>query len=115
MDRFTYKDKNGNYQLDDEYVEKLGIDINGLSDITDYIGEKEDLEEQIECPLVILGKALKNGIYAINLFDKNKINYIPAVTLSNCGTEWYLSDHLGFCINVKDYKELFWLKEDKSE
>ena len=57
MDRFTYKDENGNYQLDDEYVDEWGIDINGLADITDYIGEIEDLEELLGFSLTSIDDA----------------------------------------------------------
>ena len=63
----------------------------------------------------VVKKALKNGIYAKDPLDENKLNYIPAVALSNVGDEWYLSNHCDFCVNVRDYKELFWLKKDKSE
>ena len=113
MNRFTYKDENGNYQLDDEYVEQLGIDINGLVDITDYIGEKEDLEEQIGCPLEVVFKALTNGIYVKDLPSENLIKQL-GLKLSSIETECYLSNKT-MCVNVRDYKKSFWLRNDKSE
>ena len=74
-----------------------------------------ELQEQLGCPLEVVFKALKEGIYAKDPLDENKLNYIPTVALSNVGTEWYLTNHCDFCVNVRDYKELFWLREDKSE
>lgn len=95
--------------------------VNRLNDIADKLDKYKEhmiLEEQVSCPLdaLFVGiKAVKNGIYAIDLPNENKIKYIPTLTLSNVGTEWYLSNHCDFCVNVRDYKELFWFKEDKSE
>ena len=78
------------------------------------LGKLEDLEEELGCPLDVLHKALKDGIYAKDPLDENKLKYILIVALSNGDSEWHLSNHC-FCVNVRDYKELFWLKEDKSE
>lgn len=50
--RYTYKDENGNYQLNDDYASEKGIDTNRLEDLIDYIGEKEDLEEE-QCNIPI--------------------------------------------------------------
>lgn len=63
----------------------------------------------------LVTSALKNGIYAKNQLNEDKLNYIQAIALSNVENEWYLSNHCDFCVNIRDYKELFWLKEDKSE
>lgn len=73
------------------------------------------LQEELGCLLEVVFKAVQNGIYAKDLPNENKLNYIPSVALSNVETEWYLSNHRDFCVNVRDYKTLFWLKEDKSE
>ena len=76
------------------------------------LGKLEDLEEQIGCPLEIVGKALKEGIYAKDLLREELSKQF--VRLSNVETEWYLSSNI-MCVNIKDYKTLFWLREDKSE
>jgi len=89
-----------------------------LVDELNYAEKCHNLEEQLGCPLEVLFvgiKAVKNGIYAKDLPNENKLKYIPTLTLSNIGTEWYLSNHCDFCVNVRDYKTLYWLKEDKSE
>ena len=115
MSRITYKDKNGNYQLDNDYVSERGIDENGLGEITDYIGELEDLEEQLGCSLEVVFKALKNGIYIYNKnyepnFRKEKVLYLGNeygryyITWLGCWTEY-----------LDNYKKTWWLKEDRSE
>jgi len=94
---------------------------NRLNDIADKLDKYKEymiLEEQLKCPLDVLFvgiKAVKNGIYAIDLPNENKIKYIPTLTLSNIETEWYLSNHCDFCVNVKGYKDVFWFKDDRSE
>ena len=73
--RLTYKDENGIYQLDDDYVWEKGIDINGLDDITDYIGEREDLEEQLGCPLEKMIEELKENYLMLKEHIKIKEDY----------------------------------------
>jgi hypothetical protein len=79
------------------------------------LGRLEDLEEEIGCPLEVVREALKYGIYFKDLIKDYKLIYIPAVTLTSINTEWYLSNQINICLNVKDYKVLWWLKADKSE
>ncbi len=58
-------------------------------------------------------KALKYGIYVKDMPREDLIKQF-GLKLSNIETEWYLSNNI-MCVNLKDYKTLFWLKEDKSE
>jgi hypothetical protein len=105
MSRLTYKDTkvSGGYNAvdTDEYacVVKLG--------------KLEDLEEQLGCPLEVVIKALKIGIFAKDLPSEKIVKWY--VRLSNVETEWYLSDDNKMCINLKGYKNIWWLKKDKSE
>lgn len=71
------------------------------------------LTEQLGCPLEVLLKAISNGIYVKDLPSEDIIKQF-GLRLSNIETEWYLSNNV-LCVNIKGYKTLFWLKEDKSE
>ena len=73
------------------------------------------LEEQLGCPLEVLGKALKNGIYRYNKnyepnFRKEKVLYLGNengryyITWLGCWTEY-----------LDNYKKTWWLKADRSE
>lgn len=73
----------------------------------------KQLEEQIGCPLEVVFKALKNGIFTKDLPSEKIVKWYGR--LSNVETEWYLSDDNKVCINLKGYKKTWWLKEDKSE
>ena len=77
------------------------------------LGKLEDLEEQLGCPLKVVVKALKDGIYTLDLPREDLIKQVD-LKLSNRETEWYLINNI-MCVNLKDYKISFWLKEDKSE
>ena len=82
----------------------------------DKLGQLEDLEEQLGCPLEVMFKALKSGIY------NDVPEYIGTVGLV------YINNFYGFmltCFNSKglqtgcyptsEYKKTWWLKGDKSE
>ena len=105
MSRLTYKDTkvSGGYNAvdTDEYacVVKLG--------------ELEDLEEQLGCPLEVVVEALKYGIYCANMPREELTKYFD-LKLSNRYNEWYLGNDI-MAVNTKYYKVLFWLKKDKSE
>ncbi len=112
MSRFTYKDSKGNYQLDNDYVCEKGIDENGLDDITDYVGELEDLEEQIGCSLDVREKAFKDGFYDIDGNHYICEHYVPYLkSMHTRGIMTYTEKHF----KLKDYKKTWWLKEDRSE
>jgi len=79
----------------------------------DYASKCHNLEEQLGCPLEVVIKALKNEIYTLDL-PREDLTKQVGLKLSNRENEWYLSNEK-MCVNLKDYKTLFWLKEDKSE
>ncbi len=84
------------------------------------------LEEQLGCPLEVLVKAIKNGIWFIN--EDDKLEYIDEALCFNTklNTDKLVFDNYGYyCKNIEklkgnqiyleDYKKTWWLKEDKSE
>lgn len=71
------------------------------------------LEKDLGCPLEVVFKAISNGIYIKDMPREDLIKQF-GLKLSNIENEWYLSNNI-MCVNIKDYKTLFWLKEDKSE
>ena len=100
----------GNYK-----GEKYIIGSNGVTSkqmCLNKLGKIEDLEEEIGCPLDVVFKALKDGIYTKDLPREELSKQF--VRLSNVETEWYLINMI-MCVNLKDYKNTWWLREDKSE
>ena len=79
------------------------------------LGKLEDLEEKLGCPLDVVFKALKIGIYT-NLKNRNREDLTKCFCLNlyNIETEWYLGNPI-ICVNLKDYKNNWFLKKDKSE
>lgn len=77
------------------------------------LGQLEDLEEKLGCPLDIINKALKKGIYIKNIYDE-MTNFKCRLTYKNEELGWYFNIINGY-VMVKDYKKTWWLKEDKSE
>lgn len=75
------------------------------------LGKLEDLEEQLGCPLEVFVKALKNGIYYDDKFE------YPVFILDkdNFKDKNYHLLVTGTIVYLKDYKETWWLREDKSE
>ena len=114
MSRFTTK-------IDNEYIVGVSVGECGWTDVAEEkqyeanqkLGKLEDLEEQLGCPLEVVVKALEYGIYAKDLPREDLIKQF-GLKLSNIETEWYLINNI-MCVNLKDYKISFWLKEDKSE
>lgn len=79
----------------------------------------KDLEEQIGCPLNVLFKALRDGLYDEygNLYkgDEFYLNYNWLLSKPN---DKYLSFNVintYFEFKLTDYKKTWWLRKDKSE
>lgn len=71
----------------------------------------EDLEDELGCPLDVVFKALKDGIYYAN-------NSFTTVILRYCEPlkELYFDTiYTGVYFNLNDYKKTWCLKEDLSE
>ena len=105
MSRLTEKVKNT-----DDYIK---LPTKDKQEFINKLGKLEDLEEQLGCPLNVVFKALANGIYVENV-PKEELIIQFYLRLTNLGNEWYLSNNT-MCVNLKDYKTLFWLRGDKSE
>lgn len=79
------------------------------------LGKLEDLEEQIGCPLEVVFKALKNGIYVEEgTFEKYDVRGIELRGLSVISKICSYGE-CDFTCYYTDYKKIWWLKEDKSE
>ena len=98
MSRFTKYDEKQKQYI--RLVSRLAVD--------NKLGKLEDLEEQLGCPLDVVFKAIKNGIYDKKGFHYTVIldlDFLRAYPLDLFDEKWQLSD----------YQKTWWLKEDKSE
>lgn len=120
MGRLTEKVKNT-----EDYIRLATKD---KQEFINKLGRLEDLEEQLECSLEVVAQALSRGFY----IDVNKIEIDPPLKnsqedllLVNCPKDfrlnlWYERIEVASFghyleIYLKDYKNTWWLKEDKSE
>jgi hypothetical protein len=115
MNRFTQINGAGEYFIEDYYGRHYGNEITKL-------GELEDLEEQLGCPLDVAVKALLNGIYeSYTDFSDNttKTRHRDVRGVGEYGLIVInILCHYAECdetFEYKDYKKTWWLKEDKSE
>lgn len=117
--------------LTDDYTYRCSINKfeygKGKQEILNKLGKLEDLEEQLGCPLEVVGRLLLH-----------KERYIYIVEKSKLTDEDFMGKHkvvgvseFGVCILTtncicilktepkyyewKDYKKTWWLREDKSE
>ena len=75
----------------------------------------EDLEEQLGCPLEVIGKALiQNCFYDVeyDTYRETDIGYIPEEQILVISIEEWED---GNTLLLSDYKKTWWLKEDKTE
>ncbi len=73
------------------------------------LGKLEDLEEQIGCPLDILVRALKDGVY----YNENFDNPVLVLNEDNFEENNFRLIVIGTTLYLKDYKKTWCLKEDK--
>jgi len=114
MNRLTRKHKPTNYT---RYTEKTiclknyNIRNANLNKAIEKLGKLEDLEEELGCPLEVVFKALKDGIY------KKDEDILFEATLRIHNNEIYLcqpyDDKLLHKVLVKDYQKTWWLKGEK--
>lgn len=83
------------------------------------LGQLEDIEEELGCPLKVRDRALKQD--EIFYVEKNQTKMIRVIAMNygyinngecvlNC-----LANGIWFCLPTKDYQKTWWLKKDKSE
>lgn len=106
MKRLTYKELMSGYYPNEDILD---------TDCFDKLGQLEDLEEQLGCPLVVVFKALKYGIHIKIEDDETDIK------------GWKLSifmEEQCFIINemlfrtklpLNEYKKTWWLNGDRNE
>lgn len=102
MSRFTHYDVKQKQYI--RLASRLAVD--------NKLGKLEDLEEEIGCPLEVVIKALKEGIYYI--YPNGNIVLERSFKLNHYSSGWCLiKPKLNF--KLEDYKKTWWLKRDKSE
>ncbi|MBR3208803.1 MAG: hypothetical protein IKF82_00900 [Bacilli bacterium] len=103
--RLTEKVKNA-----DDYIK---LPTKDKQEFINKLGELEDLEEQLGCPLEIVFKALTNGVYYEDV--ANRMNYMSVDLHLNLEGEYVLYFTDEEYLLTKNYKKTWWLKKDKSE
>lgn len=102
MSRLTEKNK-----FDTHYG--ISITKNLLQSAYDKLGQLEDLEEQLECPLEVVFKALKQDYVYTNVGKRGRL------AIGFYGDFLALFYGKYEMLRVSNYKKTWWLKEDKSE
>lgn len=127
-----------NKRLTEKYGNDYGFtksckDLDYLQLVADKLGQLEDLEEQLGCPLDMILNLIKNS----NTLDEHcrtqdiyfdykgklisgsfiRLEYNDEFIINVETTEKFDShyDVDDYDLKVKDYKKTWWLKEDKSE
>lgn len=105
----------------DDFISKVAkkianrIDEKGLKELLDKASIYDRLSNELGCPLEVVFKALKNGIFIKRkCFDKVKFIFVPVV-LDDYGLGEISNGEIMDYFYLKDYKKTWWLKEDKSE
>lgn len=107
------------YLTEREHQEYLSILNEVLNDICKY----KDIEEELGCPIEVVFKALKNGIYRYMYFEEGNPVLRHYDELETDG-EFLFFEYLRHDTEgqeedgedyLKDYKKTWWLKEDRSE
>lgn len=82
-------------------------------DLYNKLGQLEDLEEELGCPLEVIFKALTNGVYYEDV--ANCMKYMVVDLHLNLEGEYVLYFDDEEYLLTKNYKKTWWLKKDKSE
>ena len=86
-----------------------------IETLIQYFLKIHQLEDELGCPLDVVFKALKNGIYIEEgTFEKYDVRGIELKGLGVISNICSYGD-CDFTCYYKDYKKTWWLKEDKSE
>lgn len=96
-----------------DYVKLTG----GISQaVVEKLGQLEDLEDELGCPLDVVVKALKEGVY-FNFYRNTYREFIEPSELSLKFSVYYYCIYFeqwgdGYVIDLKDYGKTWWLKGD---
>lgn len=75
----------------------------------------DKLTEELGCPLEVVFKALKEGIYKICTYDIGTTYIKPQyLSFDGKGLDCSIGDFLDY-VNVADYQKTWWLKGDRNE
>lgn len=109
MSRLTKK-------FNDEYYSKNANTIIFNTEI-DYnivqkLGKLEDLEE-LGCPLEVVFKAVKEGIYCVDYDNQIIRKFIAPLWFNSTSKQFYWSgNNIGYP-DLKDYQKTWWLKGER--
>lgn len=94
----------------DNYIDKMDEEnVIYVEKEIQYAEKCHKLEEELGCPLDVVLKALKHGIYQED-GGRRKLPFIEY----NSGTNKFYFGFGTYC-NVEDYKKTWWLREDQNE
>lgn len=125
MERLTKKDNNY-YQFANEVNNDYVVnEFNNNFYLK--LQQLENIEEELGCSIEVLFKAIKDGIYFINIH--NELEFLGEALSFNqkITTKKFIFDNSWYkCLNddkkeksdeiyLEDYKKTWWLKEDRSE
>lgn len=115
MSRLTYKVNDAYYVKDPRHL------YDDTWELVQELGRLEDIEDELGCPLDVVFKALKDGIYFNFNRTSKKEEFIESIDLSlklSLGGFYCLYFEQwndGYEVDLAYYKKTWWLKEDLSE
>lgn len=77
------------------------------------LGQLEDIEEDLGCPLIALSIISKNGFYCEYGYIAPR--HIYRIDIFRKEILYYDEDKNCFSVKLSDHKKTWWLKEDRSE
>lgn len=105
-----------------EYRESLNADVKVIEKDLDSLEKYKSIEQELGCPIEVIFKAVKNGIYSEWIIKDSDGLYKHQMLKSNKQSLYlegiicfYAKDNDERVLLFKDYKKTWWLKEDKSE
>ena len=96
-----------------KYKNIVNFNCNDIKNDLNYAIKCHSLEEQIGCPLEVVVKALKNGVYYEDV--ANCMKYIVVDLHFNLEGDFVLYFDDEERLLARNYKKTWWLKIDKSE
>lgn len=133
MKRYTERIRENEYATSNAIIKELNIDENNNDDnyikmqqrniintLINKLGKLEDLEEELGCPLNVLGKASNQKQIYVKKFNmyveiRNIVIYEQA---TRPYIEYFYRDKDKVKVRevwIDEYKQTWWLKEDNSE
>lgn len=81
----------------------------------DKLGQLEDIEDELGCPLEVVFEALKEGICCVD-YDNQIIRVfkVPLCFNSTSKQFYWSGNNIGYP-DLKDYGKTWWLKGEKNE